>query len=148
MYETLTNEFDSIMVTSNADFNGRAAGSSLGDVIRLVAFSPYKWLKSGCSITYNWIPIPKDYRTAFPEVESVSTVEDLRHTGDWRLFCPEHYPVNDYLSNLKKDDLLLLNKNDFIILFTETPSVKHHKLTISFFESDRVISNAVEIDFE
>ncbi len=72
------NDFIKIDVTSDRDFNNIPAGASLATKVRYIAYSPYKWLTSGCSQTYSWDQMPSDY-TKF---------------GNRHFQIPELFPVN------------------------------------------------------
>ncbi len=123
-YTTYSNEFTGITVISNADFNGIPAGQPLDSKVRIVALSPYRWLKSESLLTYDWSEAPSDY--------------DVQNDHGWlysRYYWhlpPEVFPVNKTLTDLVPEDLLLLFEQSLYLLFTETPEIKEHNLRITF----------------
>lgn len=136
-YWAYATEFTSITVTSDTEFNGIPPGENIGGKIRLVAVSPYRWLKSTSTLYYDWSVIPQDYKTITESLGVFSLFE----------FCPENHPVNKLLTSLTPEDLLLINPQCLYLLFTEDPQIKTHNLTINIFAGDNVISTTQEVTF-
>lgn len=134
-YASFANEFAGITVTSDADFNGVKPGDNLGGLIRIVAVSPYKWLLSKGTLTYDWTSVPSDYKILLGD----NADEFLR---------PQNHPVNKVLTTLTPEDLLLLNVNCVFLIFAEVPEVKSHNLTVSFNDGTNVISVTKAVSFE
>jgi len=116
-------------VTSDRDFNNIPAGASLATKVRYIAYSPYKWLTSGCSQTYSWDQMPSDY-TKF---------------GNRHFQIPELFPVNGLLSEITPEDLKLLIVSHICFYFIETPAIKEHKITVTFYEKEKSISSSILI---
>ena len=135
-YTALVNEFDGISITSDQDFNGIPAGGELGEKFWLIAESPYKWLKSGSLVTYDWNnPLPS------------APIDENMIRSYLQNKVPYFYPVVVNVSKLKKEDLLLLDNSCVALVAGETPAIKEHKLTITFHEGERVIKNAATVVF-
>ncbi len=105
------------------------AGASLATKVRYIAYSPYKWLTSGCSQTYSWDQMPSDY-TKF---------------GNRHFQIPELFPVNGLLSEITPEDLKLLIVSHICFYFIETPAIKEHKITVTFYEKEKSISSSILI---
>ena len=98
----------------------------LATKVRYIAYSPYKWLTSGCSQTYSWDQMPSDY-TKF---------------GNRHFQIPELFPVNGLLSEITPEDLKLLIVSHICFYFIETPAIKEHKITVTFYEKEKSISSS------
>ena len=151
-----SNEIVSIDVLSNADFDSeRPAGSSLGDVVRLMSISPIRFIQSNYKETYDW-------NAGYPQ-------EFLRETSGLHAYCcssggNEHYPVNGTLAILKPNDLQLLgtgwdypSSSDRIcgffwgyLTFDKEPDIHGiHELTVSVHLADgRTLTQTIEKNFE
>ncbi len=126
------NDFIKIDVTSDRDFNNIPAGASLATKVRLIAVSPKKWLMSGGAWTYSWDQMPSDY-TKF---------------GNRHFQIPEVFPVNGLLSEITPEDLKLLIVSHICFYFIETPAIKEHKITVTFYEKEKSISSSVQYVFQ
>jgi len=126
------NDFIKIDVTSDRDFNNIPAGASLASKVRYIAYSPYKWLTSGCSQTYSWDQMPSDY-TKF---------------GNRHFQIPELFPVNGLLSEITPEDLKLLIVSHICFYFIETPAIKEHNVTVTFYDKEKSISSSVKYVFQ
>ena len=126
------NDFIKIDVTSDRDFNNIPAGASLATKVRLIAVSPKKWLMSGGARTYSWDQMPSDY-TKF---------------GNRHFQIPEVFPVNGLLSEITPEDLKLLIVHNICFYFIETPAIKEHKITVTFYEKEKSISSSVKYIFQ
>lgn len=135
-YNCYSNVFTGIEVVSDCEFNGIPAGDDLGSKVRIVARSPYKWLLSKATLSYDWSDIPEDYY--------IVDANSCKYNGfKW---C--EFPVNKQLSDLTQDDFVLLETERFYLLFTETPSVKEQNITVTFREGDKSYSATVAATFE
>lgn len=142
-YGAFANEFTAITVTSDAEFNGIESGENIGAKMRIVAVSPYKWLKSKGTLEFDWSNIPSDYG----KIINTTTTYPFGGFLEEKLL-PENHPVNKPLTSLIPEDLLLLNYNCVYLLFTETPEIKTHNITVTFHEGEKSISATEEITFE
>ena len=131
-FDSYANGFTAIAVTSGSEFNGTPAGESLGDKIRIVGLSTYRYIKSRNEEFNPWTTIPEDYA-------SMCSEEDL---------CPENFPVNKSLSSLTKEDLALLNVNNLALKFTESPGIKEQKIKVTFYEGEKSCSAERTVLFE
>lgn len=139
-FEAFTNRFSGITVTSDRDFNEIPAGENLGDIIRIVAVSPLKWLDSHGTATYNWDRLPPDYDLLFSKMTD-SNLSSL-------YLEEENHPVNKPLTALTSEDLTLLNTHCIFLIFTETPKKKAHRLTVSFKDEEGSITSTKEVRFK
>lgn len=134
-YASFANAFSAITVISDTEFDGIAPGEDLGSRIRIVAVSPYKWLRSKGTETCAWTPLSDDFVSLYSKGERADFLR------------PENHPVNEWLTSLAPEDLLLLNVNSIRLLFTVTPSVRTHALTVTFSEGERRFSATVDVVF-
>lgn len=139
-FEAFTNGFAAITVTSDRDFNEIPAGEDLGEIIRIVAVSPLKWLESHGTATYDWSRLSPDYDLLFGKM----TAYNLSST----YLKEENHPVNKPLTALTSEDLTLLNTHCIFLLFTETPKEKVHRLTVSFQDGERILSTTNQVVFK
>lgn len=131
-YAVFANDFTSVDLVSDADFNDIEAGQSLGGVVRLHALSPYRWLSSGSKVTFDWEHFFDD---SFWPDRGVLPIGQL-------------YPVNAFLKDLTPDDLKLLLLNYTLLYFCELPAIKTHTLTLTFYEKDTTISSSTRVVFQ
>jgi hypothetical protein len=121
-----------IDITSDTDFDStHPAGSKLNDVVRIISFSPYKFIESGYKETYNWgINRPLSFNKE-PDLEGVLNILAGSKND------VTHFPVDKLLSEITPTDLILIGNgygSDFIgyLLFDSTPSVnKAQHLTVT-----------------
>lgn len=139
-FEAFANGFSAITVTSDRDFNEIPAGEDLGDIIRIVAVSPLKWLDSHGTDTYNWDRLSPDYDLLFGKM----TDSNLSST----YLNEENHPVNKPLTALTSEDLTLLNTHCIFLIFTEAPKEKAHRLTVSFKDGEGSITSTKEVRFK
>ena len=135
--QSIANVFTGIDIISDQDFNSFEAGASLKGITKLIGASPYKFIQSGYKKRFDWNLgtdiIPEDYKVGW---------------GDRRiLYDFGYFPVCNTLDRLTADDLMLLGGGMLHLRFTETPAIKEHNLTITFYASDTTISNTVDIVF-
>jgi len=135
-YATYANAFTGIDVVSDSEYNDIPAGGSLGSKVRIVSLSPYKWLLSRSTLTYDWSDIPEDYCTV-----------DSRGCK-YNALYPWEFPVNKYLADVTENDLVLLKAEELYLLFTETPSIKEQTITVTFREGDVSHSASVSVVFK
>lgn len=135
-YGAFANEFTGITVTSDTDFNDISAGENIGAKMRIVAVSPYKWLMSKGSLTYDWTSVPADFQLLMTAAIAAE------------FFRKENHPVNKVLTALTPEDLLLMNYSFVNLIFEETPEIKTHNLTVSFYDGENVISETKTIIFD
>lgn len=133
-YASFSNEFSGITVTSDADFNEITPGENLGGIMRIVSVSPYKWLASKGTLTFDWSVIPSDYQIVLGN----DTDDFLR---------PQNHPVNKSLTALTAEDMLLLNLNCLYLIFSESPAIKTHNLTVVFMEGNKSFSVTKSVTF-
>ena len=119
----------SIDVVSDKDFNADyPAGTSLGNIVRLISASPTKYIQSGYKTEYDW---------------ATSENENLLFSQTYLGFenRGEHHPINKMLSELIKEDLFLMGNGweRFICLlkFEQIPEFeKEHTFTVTINVSD------------
>lgn len=127
-YTVLVNEFDGISIKSDQVFNEVPAGCDLADKFWLIAESPYKWLKSGSLVTYDW-----DGALPAAPIDESLIRSFFNHKEPW------YYPVIKRISKLDKEDFLLFDNTCIALLADETPEIKEHNLVISFKEGNSAI---------
>jgi hypothetical protein len=132
------NEFTGVTVTSDQEFNGIPAGENIGSLIKIISISPYKWLLSKGTFTFDWSNPPVEY-----DGLDGFLITPVRYTAK------QYHPVVKVLTELNKEDLLLLDgSNDIILRFTETPEIKHHNLTVTFYDTKGSFSATVDATFD
>ena len=126
------NNFVSIDITSDADFNGIPAGESLASKVRIVAKSPCRWLKH--HVTFDWLnSAPQDF---------------LSIDKNALYYFEELYPINMLVSEIRPSDLELLELKNVSFLFQENPEIKKHNFTVTFKEEYKEISAHVSAEFK
>lgn len=134
----IANEFDEIEVISDNDFSEQLpAGSSLASVVKLYSVSPLKFIESGYTAPFDW---EKDRPEDFKKGVWTENAGLSSHYG--------YYPVNKFLSEIVPNDLVLLSPVILFLRFTETPSLKTHKFTITLKEGDEIFSTTVDVIFD
>ena len=128
------NDFVSIDIISDTDFNDIPAGQSLASTVKIVAVSPYRWLVNGETNEELWKTISKDWL--------------LWQKPKYDYFIkPEYFPVNSFLYNLNPEDLKLLH-SEIAFVFTSIPNNnKKHNLKIIFHEANSAITAECAVDF-
>ncbi|HAD57411.1 MAG TPA: hypothetical protein DCG00_08025 [Alistipes sp.] len=132
----LCNEFKKIDIVSDKDFNEIPAGQSLGNVVKFLAVSVKPFLDSGYTEEFDWSrnDVPSEYRDYV-----------------WR-FWPkkEFYPVYGLLSELRENELKLLERRSPSLCFLDEPrAFRKHTLTITLEDTTgRELSCTVEYDFD
>ncbi len=121
-YSVYSNEFTGISVVSDTDYNNIPAGYPLDPIVRIMTISPYRWLNSNGTLTYDWTNAPTDYSLVHWEMVGPR----------YEYFDKELFPVYKCITDLKPEDLMLLNMHSLYLLFTETPEIKEHNLKITF----------------
>lgn len=118
----LCNELTSIELVSNCDFNGRPPGTSLGDVVDLIASSAIPFLESGYEDWFDW--------------------SDTEYKGN---YLPRgltgFHSVSGPLSELDPAELRLLLAYDVFLKFLEVPDIKRHTFTITVTDTKRTMSH-------
>ncbi len=126
------NEFIALDIVSDSDFNGIPAGNSIASKFKFVSLSPYQWLVN--KLKFDWKNLDDDYREL-----------GFRSYGS---HFSQMSPVVCDVENLGYSSLQLLDCQDIRLVLEERPSVKHHKFTVTFYESDKSISSTIEVYFE
>lgn len=129
-YVGLADDFTSVDVTSDQDFDPEhPAGTSLGDLVRLMGVSPYKFIQSGYTELYDWGSVSEEYRRIFSH---------YNHECD---------PVDKLLKDIQQEDLLLFSP-DFYLQFVTPPTLaKEHTLTITFRSEEKTVTGTVAVAF-
>jgi hypothetical protein len=132
-FPAIANEFDAIEVTSNKDFSeDLPAGTSLASVLKLLAISPAKYIKSKYTESFNW---------AENEPEEFKGLSFNNDEG--------YYPVLKTVSELTAEDMLLINPYLLLLRFTEIPSInKEHTFTITLKYGEKRLRTDVDVVFE
>jgi hypothetical protein len=132
-YPAIANEFDAIEITSNKDFSeDLSAGASLAGVLKLLAISPAKYIKSKYTEPFKW---------AENEPEEFKGLSFNNDRG--------YYPVFKTVSELTAEDMLLINPDLFFLRFTEIPSInKEHTFIITLKYGGKSLSTNVDVVFE
>jgi hypothetical protein len=101
-----SNEIASIDVASNVDFDTEhSAGSSLGDIVRLLSASPIKFIQSGYKETFDWnIQSPSVFKreSAFAFCYDDDGPADIHHR-----------PVHGLLTELTQEDMQLMGEGSY-----------------------------------
>lgn len=122
------NDFIDVEVTSDKDFDAEhPAGTSLNDVIRFVSVSPWPYIKSRYTDTFDWnnTSLQSDY---------IQTIHNM-------YMDETHHPIDVPLSEVTVDDMTLLGFGDgeYIcsLFFTTGPTDnKQHTFTVTITEAD------------
>lgn len=128
----LCNEFTSMDIVSDSDFNGISPGSSLSGVVKFVAASVKPYIDSDYTYCYNWREeTPADY-----------VIGNNKIITDGRT-----HPVYGFLDKIQPEQLKLLSRGSIWFKFVEEPAIKQHTFTITFREGDKTLSCEVECSF-
>ena len=132
----LCNEFKKIDIVSDKDFNEIPAGQSLGNVVQFLAVSVKPFLDSGYTEEFDWSrnDVPSEYRDYA-----------------WRFWPKEEfYPVYGLLSELRENELKLLERRSPSLCFLDEPrAFRKHTFTITLEDTTgRELSCTVEYDFD
>ena len=132
------NEFTSISITSDKQFNDFPAGADLSPAVTLMAISPYKWLNSNGEEEYDWSwldKIPEESRGNVPLI-------GVAVGYPWCHF------ISKPLTEIRPEDLVLMELENIRLVFTETPQIKEHTLTVTLWEGDTPVTGTIEMVFE
>ena len=112
----ILNCFTKIDLVSDSDFDDRHnAGSSLADIVFVAGVSPYKYIKSGYTETYDWQNRP----AAFTELAL-----NLN-------FWSTNFPIYRRLSEISGEDLALMERTFFLVFEAQPTLSKTHKMTLT-----------------
>lgn len=137
----LCNRFSAISITSSADFNEIPAGESLSSKIMLFSWSV--WPSIHARKDLNERGGEKDLYSQYFYYDPIPR-------------CHSYSPVNKLLEDLDEGDLFYLGADNSqvrpdvcpaLFMFTETPEVKQHVFTVTYFEGDQSWSAVIPADF-
>lgn len=129
----LDKTFSKVDIISNADFNSYPAGTSLAHITRFSGASPYPFISRGYKGKYDWNRVQEGW-------EDIYNPEGAHLDGGYS-------PVNEMISDLNEQNLKMLHPDNNTVRFTETPSIKLHTFTITFYEGGNEYSGKIDIDF-
>lgn len=114
--KAITNCFTAIDIMSDSDFDERhKAGASLADIMFLAGASPYGYIRSGYTKTFDWEHAPSFYKQ--------------NRLSEW--YCSNDSPVYIRLSEIDNHDLILLNPTFFLVFESQPTLSKSHRLTLT-----------------
>lgn len=127
------NEFESIEITSSADFGDIKAGESLADVVMFRASSAKPFIDS----KYN--------------VPGVWTEEIMSEIGQYGMALFDNQrdfsPIVKSVSDLTSENLNLLSTQFVSLRFTQTPEIKEHTITVSLLDNDKRHTAEIDVVF-
>ena len=132
------NEFNSIEITSSADFGDIKAGGSLANIVMFRGATAKTYIEHGYRFPDN-----EEYELAFDNLKA----EIGYNYVDFSTLCYGFYPICKCMSELTSDDLTLLSCNFMSIRFMEVPEIKEHTLTITFRTKDKEVSSQIDVRF-
>jgi hypothetical protein len=110
-----------INIISNTDFDqNHPAGASLNNIVRLVSYSPKKFIDSGYIDTFDW---KYDTPESFEGLYDFVNIEEMKN----------FHPIDKQLAELYFDDMKMLPPYVFgYLVFDSNPAdSKEHELTIT-----------------
>lgn len=117
--EAITNCFTAIDIVSDSDFDERhKAGASLADITFLAGASPYDYIQSGYTKTFDWKNAP-----LFFEQDQL-----------YKWYNPNDSPIYIRLSEIDNRDLILLNPIFFLTFESQPTLSKSHRLTLTIID--------------
>ena len=131
----LNNDFLSVHVTCDKDFCGIPSGAPIDSKITFVTVSPYKWLISGGTSTFNWQD--QSNITGYFKLLPISS--------RWAKYKQLH-PLEIKLSEMEKEDFNLWYRDYIYMNFDETPESGEYRMT-THFNRTRPLENSIIIDF-
>ena len=142
-------DFIEIKITADKDFDGtHPAGSNLYDIVRFMSWSPYKYILSGYTQYYHYDPSAVSME--FDNLMRIYTWEG-HFDQSAENTC---YPIDEPVSNLTTDDLVLLGDGEALsllgMLYFETkPEVKdEYNITVEIkTDDDRVLTDTIKLTF-
>jgi len=120
----------SINVTCDRDFNNYPAKTSLNEIIEFIGSSPYKFIKSGYNLKYDW---------SETEIEKYGKLGRIQKYG--------YHLVNKKMSEITISDMILLNQVAYLT-FTEKPVSGEYTFTITLKSEDKEFVRNINITFE
>lgn len=141
-------DFSMIEITSDNDFDAEhLAGTSLGDIVRFLGWSPIRYIQSGYSKYYHYDK--SDFSEAF---KKLLILLNLNKRMD-PLMNSTSYPIDKKIESLTENDLQLLGHSETstlgILYFEKTPeNIKEHTITLKMTTDDGdVFENSIKIVF-
>ena len=130
----LRNRIDGIEITSDVPFNDIPAGESLCSKMELFTASAWPCLQAGKDLSFPRGGVDDAYFNAF----YFNPVPD------------NLYPIAKRLDKLEEGDLYYMDSDHYpaYILPLETPEVKEHVFTITYYEGERAWSVEIPAVFE
>lgn len=132
--QAIVNNFTGITIKCGKQFNSYPAAAPLDGIARLLACSPYKYIRSNYKSTFDWSD------NTPPELIFGKKIIDIEAR-------PEYHPVSGLLSELGSNNLILLNPLMYIELL-EIPEEGTYKLYITFHEGDKKRTEWVTMEFD
>ena len=148
----ISNRITSIDVVSDTDFNAEhLAGTSLAGFVRLLSASPMRFIQSGYQETFDW---DRDFPANF--LKEATLFSWLRIGGyfnryhRWVSTYPNHFPINEVLSELERDDFRLLGTGGtyhpspsggegwlfgFLVFDKKPENLGTHNLTVTIYRT-------------
>lgn len=144
--EFMAMPFTKVEIVSDSDFDAQhPAGASLSDIARFKTITPYPFIRSGHTETFDWESYPgyEDFKGLFYN----TITDDILHILDAMYV----YPVDKLASELTTDDLTLLgrgecgwvhygkiNTDPFAVLeFEQEPDIsKTHNFVVTLTDED------------
>ena len=125
------NEFDSIDITSSADFGDIKAGESLAGVVMFRGASAKPYVDNGYKVSGNW------------------TDEIKAEIGAYGmgLLRSEFHPVVISVSELETENLELLTPHFVSLRFTQAPEIKEHTITVSLVDNEKRHTAQIDLVF-
>ncbi|MDO4726910.1 MAG: hypothetical protein Q4A56_06810 [Porphyromonadaceae bacterium] len=137
-------DFTSIDIKSNNDFDAEhPAGSSLGDIVRFVSFSPKRFIDSGYKDRSDWVSSKPQIFDREPEIKNNLNVRGK----DLSAF----FVINKLLTEIGSDEMQMLPKSRHgYLIFDKSPTAqKEHLLTVTIYiRGGKVITKTITKVFE
>lgn len=132
------NEFNSIEITSSADFGDIKAGESLAAIVMFRGATAKTYIEHGYRFPDN-----EGYKIACDDLKAEIGDDNI----DFSTLCNGFYPISKRVSELTSEDLTLLSCNFMSIRFLEVPEIKEHTLTMTFRTKDKEVSSQIDVRF-
>ncbi|MDO4726912.1 MAG: hypothetical protein Q4A56_06820 [Porphyromonadaceae bacterium] len=137
-------DFTGIDIKSNNDFDvEHPAGSSLGDIVRFVSFSPKRFIDSGYKDRSDWVSSKPQIFDREPEIKNNLNVRGK----DLSAF----FVINKLLTEIGSDEMQMLPKSRHgYLIFDKSPTAqKEHLLTVTIYiRGGKVITKTITKVFE
>ena len=137
--ECYVNSFTGVDIYSDTEFNGIAPGKSIASKVKLFALSPYKWLTSKQTVSYDWNNSPIDVNNILGNERKYEYLTEL---------IPQNHPVFKFISDIDASDLRYLNADFVFLYFPETPDNKEHTFTLVFKEGEKEYKGSYFMTFK